>query len=594
MQDKIRMTYCLLLAGIIFLVAQNIYPAFEDNAGARPFGMAGAFTAVVDDYNAVNWNAAALTRVEKTNLGLMFSKPFLGIDYDNIYSGYAGIALPLGSFGGLGVGYQVFKSDAYNETTLFVSAGVNVFKDLLSLGVTGKMLGLSYTQNDYTDIDPLFASANSKSGLSFDVSALIRIGHAASIGLVGENIFTSGSLALDALQYNLPAAYRAGLALYMGSFVPSLELAYRSMDISGNYVLDISGGFEWWTIDKSSALRAGAGLKEFTAGFSYYFGDIGIDYGFSYPLQGLSGTFGSHRVAMNVVFGKVAHKKEEVKNRMKIAIMDMICQNVDPGVAVIVSDLLRDNFFSTGQYAVLERANMDKLIKEQQFQMSGCSSTECAVELGKILNMQEMVVGSVTKLGTRYFINARMVDVESGEIMVSASTECYSDNELSNACKDLTSKIMKLNAERGREGAVKKEDESKNTEKARIAVMDVVSQNVQPGVAAVMTDLLRNNLFLTGKYKVLEKENMQKILKEQAFQASGCTTTECAIELGKVLNMQDMLISSINKLGDKYVLSTRIVNVQSGEITANGTIECYSENDLVDACKEIIIRLTNR
>ena len=446
-----RFTYLLIVATAIMLSMETVYAAFEENVGARPFGMAGVFTAVADDCNAINWNAAGLTQVKKTSIEFMFSKPFLGMDYDNIYSGSASIALPLGKIGTVGAGYQLLKSDIYSENTFLLAAGMNIVKDTLSLGVTAKLLSINYSQNDYTIIDPLFAAGYSKSGYGLDIASKLRLGQAVVVGLVAQNIISSTSLALGSLDYKLPIIYRGGVAFYLGDFVPGVELAYSSKDMGGIYVLDIAGGFEWWTADKSATLRAGISAKEVTAGLSYLFGDIGINYGFSYPLQGLSGTFGSHRVSMNVEFGRVlpVKKTDEIKqdsnkplvSKIKIAVMDITSQNVDPSVASVITEFLRNNLFNSGKYSVLERANMDKLMKEQQFQLSGCTTTECAIELGKILNMKEMVVGSVNKLGSQYYINARMVDVESGEITITATSECSAENELAESCKEISKKL---------------------------------------------------------------------------------------------------------------------------------------------------------
>ena len=39
-----------------------------------------------------------------------------------------------------------------------------------------------------------------------------------------------------------------------------------------------------------------------------------------------------------------------------------------------------------GSYTVVERANIDKILKEQKFQHSGCTDSEFAVEIGQLLN----------------------------------------------------------------------------------------------------------------------------------------------------------------------------------------------------------------
>ena len=129
------------------------------------------------------------------------------------------------------------------------------------------------------------------------------------------------------------------------------------------------------------------------------------------------------------------------EGKTQIAVMDLVAQDVTPAVSATVSDLLHNNLFNTGKFVVLDRANMDKILKEQAFQKTGCTTTECAVEVGKILNVQEMVVGSVSKLGDKYYINVRLVDVESGKDIKSVMEECSSENELAQACKIAAKKL---------------------------------------------------------------------------------------------------------------------------------------------------------
>lgn len=64
-------------------------------------------------------------------------------------------------------------------------------------------------------------------------------------------------------------------------------------------------------------------------------------------------------------------------------------------------------------YIVLERSQMDKILDEFDFQSSGCTDVSCAVEFGKMLNVERIIIGSIGLVGETYTINATMVDVES-------------------------------------------------------------------------------------------------------------------------------------------------------------------------------------
>jgi TolB-like protein len=85
--------------------------------------------------------------------------------------------------------------------------------------------------------------------------------------------------------------------------------------------------------------------------------------------------------------------------------------------ASFASELLR-----TGKFRVMERSQMDLILKEQGFQQSGaCSGDQCAVEMGKLLAVDAMVLGTVAKVGETYTLNARLVNVQSGEVLQSVS-----------------------------------------------------------------------------------------------------------------------------------------------------------------------------
>lgn len=99
-----------------------------------------------------------------------------------------------------------------------------------------------------------------------------------------------------------------------------------------------------------------------------------------------------------------------------IAVMNFDANNVAVTEVNALSDRLRTELFLTGEFKVVERSMMETIFQEQNFQLSGCASTECLVEVGQILGVEQMVGGSVSRVGNTYSISARMVDVSSAEI----------------------------------------------------------------------------------------------------------------------------------------------------------------------------------
>lgn len=100
-----------------------------------------------------------------------------------------------------------------------------------------------------------------------------------------------------------------------------------------------------------------------------------------------------------------------------------------------------------------------------------------------------------------------------------------------------------------------------------IAVLDLEGRGISALEAATLTDRMRSELVATGAVTIVERGQMQEILSEQGFQQTGCTSSECAVEVGKLLGVSHMATGSIGKIGSSYTLDMRLFNVEDGAIT---------------------------
>src|SRR5690348_3252693 len=124
-----------------------------------------------------------------------------------------------------------------------------------------------------------------------------------------------------------------------------------------------------------------------------------------------------------------------------IAIMDFTAANASASEAVAVSGFVRNAVVRAGTYTVVDKKNMDKILGEQAFQQTGCTSQECAVKLGKLLNVKKMVVGEYTMLGGTRFLTASLVDVESGRIERSGKIKGFEVGNADEAADQLVEQL---------------------------------------------------------------------------------------------------------------------------------------------------------
>jgi curli biogenesis system outer membrane secretion channel CsgG len=150
------------------------------------------------------------------------------------------------------------------------------------------------------------------------------------------------------------------------------------------------------------------------------------------------------------------------QSKKRIAILNFDYATVQSNVSAIfgtnqdigkgIADMLVDRFVNGAVYSVIERKALDTILREQNFSNSDRADANTAAKLGRILGVDAIVIGSITQFGRddkstnvggggigglagRYGIGgvgrkeskavvnitARLVNVETGEILASAT-----------------------------------------------------------------------------------------------------------------------------------------------------------------------------
>jgi curli biogenesis system outer membrane secretion channel CsgG len=115
-----------------------------------------------------------------------------------------------------------------------------------------------------------------------------------------------------------------------------------------------------------------------------------------------------------------------------------------PGCGVGVADMLATALVKTGKFSVIERKEIEEVLKEQKLGMSDLVTPETAPQVGKLLGVELLVVGSVSELGTkkkniggglgvfgagishdqaRAAVDVRLVNTTTGEILAAETKE---------------------------------------------------------------------------------------------------------------------------------------------------------------------------
>jgi Tol biopolymer transport system component/TolB-like protein len=104
-----------------------------------------------------------------------------------------------------------------------------------------------------------------------------------------------------------------------------------------------------------------------------------------------------------------------------IAVVDFEAVNCDAGLARGVSELVRAGIVGVEGLRVVERAQLARIAEEQALALSGMVDEATAAEVGHLAGADLVVLGSVTEIDGAFTIQLRVVDVETGEVLLGVS-----------------------------------------------------------------------------------------------------------------------------------------------------------------------------
>ena len=143
------------------------------------------------------------------------------------------------------------------------------------------------------------------------------------------------------------------------------------------------------------------------------------------------------------------------KKEYNIAVLDLDANGISSAEAKSLSNNMRAQIMrvinsrefrkkTPIRYTVVERSQMDKIFDEFNIQNTECTDVSCAVEFGKILNVERIIIGSVGLVGATYTIYVSIVDVETAKILKVADYQFKgaSDNLLNRGIPDVVDQLM--------------------------------------------------------------------------------------------------------------------------------------------------------
>jgi len=124
-----------------------------------------------------------------------------------------------------------------------------------------------------------------------------------------------------------------------------------------------------------------------------------------------------------------------------------------------------------------------------------------------------------------------------------------------------------------------------------LAVVDIKSFGLDSILAPIVSERLIFEIQQLNMFNLVERQNLNQVLKEQKIQLSGIT--DSIIEIGKILNVNYIMTGSFGKLdNNSFFFSLKLINVQTAQIATNYyIIESSFKNFVIAGPKTCLSRL---
>jgi len=127
----------------------------------------------------------------------------------------------------------------------------------------------------------------------------------------------------------------------------------------------------------------------------------------------------------------------------------------------------------------------------------------------------------------------------------------------------------------------------------KLAVVGITSgtKTIDEETTSGVMVFIENAFVNVGKVRVVDRQNIAKIVKEYEFQASDLTDENTAVEIGKLSGADIIVIGSISYVGEIYYLNIKLISVETAEIIGSSIADAENATEFFEMCNEAVYTL---
>ncbi|MBT3272997.1 MAG: hypothetical protein HN368_07575 [Spirochaetales bacterium] len=122
-----------------------------------------------------------------------------------------------------------------------------------------------------------------------------------------------------------------------------------------------------------------------------------------------------------------------------------------------------------------------------------------------------------------------------------------------------------------------------------IAILDaILADGVDITAKVPVTEKIIEEIVTSGKYTVLDRSSIQQVLEEKKFQLSGVVADNEIKKAGEYLGADIVCVAKVSRIGETYFISGKMINVETGAITAQKSHEQKGDIEVVLAIAQVV------
>jgi Skp family chaperone for outer membrane proteins/TolB-like protein len=259
-----------------------------------------------------------------------------------------------------------------------------------------------------------------------------------------------------------------------------------------------------------------------------------------------------------ISFGFAVAQTAQNQEKPVLAVLNLkASEPITENEAIQITNFLQSELFHARRFTLIDRVQVDQVLKKVSFQRSGACDVTCAAQIGKMLAAKKVIKGTVGRLGNAYTISIDMVDVETTKIENSANIlERCQIEELPAFLRSLVANLLSSDPT----GAPQL-GQAQPKEEPGLAVNKKPEDDFEP-------------IYIINSAKVLKESAEGKKALPQIQMAPSASQQEMRDRLNK--KIKEELISIVNDIGIKNKLGAIF------DLAISGIIYYDSSLDLTD------------